>query len=99
MTRPPPKSPPFPSPPLSRSKKHEFAFLAPPTPAGDGRVEETHAALGTSGGDSASQPGGDGAGVNINAAALERAHRAAVAPRSEERRVGKECRSRWSPYH
>ena len=20
-------------------------------------------------------------------------------PRSEERRVGKECRSRWSPYH
>src|SRR3989441_13150931 len=25
-------------------------------------------------------------------------HRAMV-PRSEERRVGKECRSRWSPYH
>src|SRR5690348_17917543 len=23
----------------------------------------------------------------------------AVQPRSEERRVGKECRSRWSPYH
>src|SRR2546425_1538126 len=22
-----------------------------------------------------------------------------IAPRSEERRVGKECRSRWSPYH
>ena len=22
-----------------------------------------------------------------------------VVPRSEERRVGKECRSRWSPYH
>ena len=22
-----------------------------------------------------------------------------VCPRSEERRVGKECRSRWSPYH
>src|SRR2546426_9320877 len=22
-----------------------------------------------------------------------------VEPRSEERRVGKECRSRWSPYH
>jgi len=22
-----------------------------------------------------------------------------VAVRSEERRVGKECRSRWSPYH
>ena len=25
--------------------------------------------------------------------------RAAVELRSEERRVGKECRSRWSPYH
>src|SRR2546422_8807438 len=25
--------------------------------------------------------------------------RAAMVPRSEERRVGKECRSRWSPYH
>src|SRR2546429_4387457 len=24
---------------------------------------------------------------------------AALGPRSEERRVGKECRSRWSPYH
>src|SRR2546427_8120485 len=24
---------------------------------------------------------------------------AQVTPRSEERRVGKECRSRWSPYH
>src|SRR5687767_15857726 len=24
---------------------------------------------------------------------------AALANRSEERRVGKECRSRWSPYH
>src|SRR3712207_9492538 len=25
--------------------------------------------------------------------------RARMATRSEERRVGKECRSRWSPYH
>src|SRR2546422_9292027 len=25
--------------------------------------------------------------------------RPTAAPRSEERRVGKECRSRWSPYH
>ena len=24
---------------------------------------------------------------------------AKIQPRSEERRVGKECRSRWSPYH
>ena len=27
------------------------------------------------------------------------AHRLARQIRSEERRVGKECRSRWSPYH
>src|SRR5215510_5551648 len=27
------------------------------------------------------------------------ADRADGGPRSEERRVGKECRSRWSPYH
>src|SRR2546426_11999924 len=29
----------------------------------------------------------------------ERAHVQLVDDRSEERRVGKECRSRWSPYH
>ena len=29
----------------------------------------------------------------------EIAHRVALGERSEERRVGKECRSRWSPYH
>ena len=27
------------------------------------------------------------------------AHTATIDERSEERRVGKECRSRWSPYH
>ena len=26
-------------------------------------------------------------------------HAAEITSRSEERRVGKECRSRWSPYH
>src|SRR2546422_11642338 len=30
---------------------------------------------------------------------LELIERAALKVRSEERRVGKECRSRWSPYH
>src|SRR5256884_1020849 len=30
---------------------------------------------------------------------LRRELRASLAKRSEERRVGKECRSRWSPYH
>ena len=30
---------------------------------------------------------------------LEKTGRLSEAGRSEERRVGKECRSRWSPYH
>ena len=34
----------------------------------------------------------------FNAVDLERFDPASR-PRSEERRVGKECRSRWSPYH
>ena len=29
----------------------------------------------------------------------EHAKKQAIIDRSEERRVGKECRSRWSPYH
>src|SRR5260221_13974212 len=32
-------------------------------------------------------------------AASNHGHRNHGLPRSEERRVGKECRSRWSPYH
>src|SRR5256886_15149494 len=31
--------------------------------------------------------------------ALQFGHGVGLAIRSEERRVGKECRSRWSPYH
>ena len=30
---------------------------------------------------------------------FQRAKRGLIVNRSEERRVGKECRSRWSPYH
>src|SRR5258707_15599342 len=36
-------------------------------------------------------------GLVLVAARLHTAHHEVV--RSEERRVGKECRSRWSPYH
>ena len=35
----------------------------------------------------------------INGGLIKRPGRTANAERSEERRVGKECRSRWSPYH
>ena len=37
-------------------------------------------------------------GINL-ATRLVRAYAVADGGRSEERRVGKECRSRWSPYH
>src|SRR2546427_5672290 len=38
----------------------------------------------------------DEAGAEVR---RQRNHRASGTLRSEERRVGKECRSRWSPYH
>ena len=34
-----------------------------------------------------------------SAEAMEQVRAVAADNRSEERRVGKECRSRWSPYH
>ena len=37
--------------------------------------------------------------AKINFLKLEKAFTNAIEARSEERRVGKECRSRWSPYH
>ena len=30
---------------------------------------------------------------------IEKGEKVVIIGRSEERRVGKECRSRWSPYH
>ena len=37
--------------------------------------------------------------MNINLALEEAVANIIMYARSEERRVGKECRSRWSPYH
>src|SRR2546430_8012186 len=49
------------------------------------------------------QPRADGPAVRLDppAAGRGRLNRGWLTPhgRSEERRVGKECRSRWSPYH
>ena len=36
---------------------------------------------------------------NVRLADLMKEHNISQPERSEERRVGKECRSRWSPYH
>ena len=41
----------------------------------------------------------EGQPTMADTAQLAAAIRAALLCRSEERRVGKECRSRWSPYH
>ena len=41
----------------------------------------------------------DYAGDKVSPEAIEKAVADAGYERSEERRVGKECRSRWSPYH
>src|SRR5882762_8727067 len=69
--------------------------IAPQYPAGAERLER-HAAgpMGVarfrSQKNRASAAGPTGSGVAFSAAA---------SARSEERRVGKECRSRWAPYH
>src|SRR2546426_4064911 len=53
----------------------------------------------------AAEYGSRGGTMRIKSARMELKWAAAVnanitaSPRSEERRVGKECRSRWSPYH
>src|SRR3989449_5274752 len=41
----------------------------------------------------------DGGRSPARFARMSRRELSAVGDRSEERRVGKECRSRWSPYH
>ena len=38
-------------------------------------------------------------GKSVEVTNLENGYYDLTAVRSEERRVGKECRSRWSPYH
>src|SRR5256885_3512001 len=49
----------------------------------------------------ASPPGGGCArrGARLGLEAVRQGPQVALRHRSEERRVGKECRSRWSPYH
>ena len=37
--------------------------------------------------------------TRAHAGLFDVSHMGQIALRSEERRVGKECRSRWSPYH
>ena len=59
---------------------------------GNGRVAERLAPLLREG-------GGGYLGFDISRGAIRACRRRFAGQRSEERRVGKECRSRWSPYH
>src|SRR3989475_10986126 len=59
--------------------------------AAEGRVEEVDAVV------DPHHAGADALGDRDRLGGVARQHHAAE--RSEERRVGKECRSRWSPYH
>src|SRR2546427_12360819 len=64
----------------------------------EGRVQRhAEVQMGTRGTSRRADLADDVPGVHLRAAL--HADRAQVAVRSEERRVGKECRSRWSPYH
>ena len=38
-------------------------------------------------------------GLNLYGIKFDKINEIRIRTRSEERRVGKECRSRWSPYH
>ena len=63
-------------------------------------VEEVSAAARRVGiGLAASHPPSEDLGEEVSEDVPEIPREPAAAERSEERRVGKECRSRWSPYH
>src|SRR2546429_8527530 len=113
MIRHPPRSPLFPYPPLSHSPPRFVilnAMLFPSLPVHD--KKKCRVALSLPKPDKKGQATSPaprrfafGPGLFSEPLALPRPPWHAPAfpqlafPRSEERRVGKECRSRWSPYH
>src|ERR1051326_3170441 len=64
---------------------------------GQGRGSQGRGAEGRRGPDGAGRAPGSGGRAPLTPEQLARAEE--LKKRSEERRVGKECRSRWSPYH
>src|SRR2546422_10476082 len=103
MIRRPPRSPLFPYPPLSRSdyggprarKGSQFALEALDLPKAAARpfaakaIEEIQRFA----------PPAEAAEARLAPIPPEQELLLSHKQRSEERRVGKECRSRWSPYH
>src|SRR2546426_12210267 len=114
MIRRPPRSPLFPSTPLSRSRPVPRSALRVPRSQPLPPIDRTYKLfiggaqvrpdqgfsrkiLAPSGALLAEVAEGNRKDIRN---AVEAAHAAdGWAKRSEERRVGKECRSRWSPYH
>src|SRR3989454_11689812 len=101
MIRRPPRSTLFPYTTLFRSRAFEADLLEVGLPARSGTVDQ-HLLLW----DRLSAGGVRQCGVGVSDTHGWRWDDPATAaytenynPRSEERRVGKECRSRWSPYH
>ena len=74
---------------IAKANMDEFAFNATYTHSSFGDTYNAYNTLYSSYGSS----GGSAVSVASNLAVF------ALGTRSEERRVGKECRSRWSPYH
>ena len=101
---PPPKPAPLKPVPLTLAAGELFAFdRATLTPAGRAKLEKEVV-------DRVKQDYSDIRVINVNGHSdrlggtqynqrLSERRAEAVRNRSEERRVGKECRSRWSPYH
>ena len=80
----------------------DFGIALAVSAAGGGRLTETGLSLGTPYYISPEQASADrtlDARSDIYSLACVLYEMLAGEPRSEERRVGKECRSRWSPYH
>src|SRR2546430_15594040 len=109
--RPPQISPLFPSPPLSRSKGIGLILGVPPPPenppvrcqlirhtADETRLLVDGAGLFMRDVDTRDHRG-LGLGELVDAEGAVHVPVRGAKLRSEERRVGKECRSRWSPYH
>src|SRR3712207_9550271 len=98
MRRRPPRPPPFPYPTLFRSRGLHGG-RGPRGDAGRGGLllEREDDPLG----EFLADPGDrdEPRLVLLEDRQLEVRRRARADDRSEERRVGKECRSRWSPYH